>query len=81
MTQTHVLTQLQSIFDDVFLEPVQVTPELTAHDVEEWDSLVHISLIVAVEKRFDIRFRIGEVEATKNLGQLAELIQRRLEER
>jgi acyl carrier protein len=79
MTRTDVLGKLQKVFDDTFLEPVAVTPELTADDVEEWDSLIHISLILAVEKAFGIRFRVGEVEATRNVGDLADLIiQRRI---
>lgn len=76
MTQTEVLARLQGIFDDLFLAKVVVTPELTAKDVEEWDSLLHITLIIAVEKAFGVRFRVGEVEATQNLGELAALIER-----
>jgi acyl carrier protein len=74
-----VLARLQSIFDGIFLEDVTVTPELSAHDVEEWDSLLHISLVVAVEEAFGIRFRVGEVEATRNVGDFADLILQRLE--
>jgi acyl carrier protein len=76
MTQSEILAGLQDICDDVFLEKVVVTPQLSAGDVEEWDSLVHISFIVAVEKAFGVRFRVGEVEATRNLGELAALIER-----
>ena len=78
MNQTEVIARLQEVFDDVFLEPVQLTPELSADDVEEWDSLIHIALVVAVEKSFDIRFRVGEVEGTKNVGEFANLILTRL---
>jgi acyl carrier protein len=70
---------LQSIFDGLFLDEVVVTPELSAKDVEEWDSLLHISLVVAVEETFGIRFRVGEVEAAKNVGDFAELINQRME--
>lgn len=78
MNRSSVLEQLQSIFDDVFLEPVTVTPDLSAHDVAEWNSLVHISLMVAVEQNFGIRFNVGEVENTKNVGEFADLIVRKL---
>lgn len=74
LTQTEVISQLQSIFDNLFLDDVLVTPELSAKDVEEWDSLQHISLVVAVEEAFGIRFRVGEVEATRNVGEFASLI-------
>jgi acyl carrier protein len=78
MNQTEVIARLQEVFDNVFLEPVKVTPELSADDVEEWDSLIHIALVVAVEKDFNIRFRVGEVEGTKNVGEFANLIITRL---
>jgi acyl carrier protein len=80
MTQTEILAKMQTVFDDVFLDDVKVTPELCANDVEEWDSLLQISLVLGVEKEFGVRFRVGEVEATKNLGEFADLIQRRMSE-
>jgi acyl carrier protein len=80
MTQTEILAKMQTVFDDVFLDDVKVTPELSANDVEEWDSLLQISLVLGVEKAFNVRFRVGEVEATKNLGEFANLIQRRMNE-
>jgi len=78
MTQTEVISRLQPIFDDLFMEKVELTPELSAADVEEWDSLIQINLSLAVEKAFNIRFRVGEVEATKNVGDFANLIARRV---
>ena len=80
MNQNDVIVKLQGIFDDIFLEPVKVTPELKAGDVPEWTSLMHISLLIAVEKGFGIRFRVGEVEKTRNVGEFADVILRRLEE-
>ena len=75
-----VLSRLQNIFDELFLDDVTVTPELSAKDVEEWDSLLHISLVVAVEEKFGVRFRVGEVEATKNVGEFVDLIVQRSNE-
>ena len=80
MNQAEVIAQLQSIFDNVFLEPVVLTPATSAKDVPEWDSLTHISLMVAVEKAFGVRFRVGEVENAQNIGELAGLILKRQEE-
>ena len=80
MTQNEVIQRLQTIFDNVFIDEVTVTPELSAKEVEEWDSLTHISLIVAIEKAFGIRFRIGEVEATPNVGEFSELLAKRVGE-
>ena len=76
MTQAEVLTGLQEVFDNVFLDPVVVAPELSAKDVAEWDSLAHISLVMSVEKKFGVRFQVGQVEATRNVGEFADLILR-----
>ena len=80
MNQAEVIAQLQTIFDTVFLEPVALTRAISAADVPEWDSLTHISLMVAVEKSFGVRFRVGEVENTKNVGDFADLILKRKQE-
>ncbi|NJM53663.1 MAG: acyl carrier protein [Blastocatellia bacterium] len=77
LTKNEVLARLQTIFDELFLDEVVVTPDLSAHDVEEWDSLQHISLVVTVEEVFNVKFRVGEVETTKNVGEFADLILQR----
>lgn len=81
MTQAETITELQAVFDNIFLEPPKLTPALTAKEVPEWDSLLHISLLIAVEKKFSIRFRVGEVEATRNIADFADLIMRRMTEK
>lgn len=80
MNQAEVIARLQTLFDDLFLEPVTVTSALSAKDVPEWDSLMHISLVVSVEKAFGVRFRVGEVEKTQNIGEFADLIVKRQQE-
>jgi acyl carrier protein len=80
MSREQVFEALQSVFDDVFQEPVKVTPDLSANDVDEWDSITHINVVIAIEQRLGIRFRVGEVEATRNVGDFADLIQHRLAE-
>jgi acyl carrier protein len=81
MNQSEVIAKLQTVFDDIFLEPIVLTPQTSAADSEEWDSLLQISIVVAVEAAFGVRFRVGEVEGTKNIGEFADLIARRLVER
>ena len=78
MNRDQVFVELQTVFEQVFMEPVTVTPELSAAEVEEWTSLTHVALILAIEDRFKIRFRLGEIEATQRLGDLADLILRHL---
>ena len=80
MQQQQVIEKLQHVFDDVFLAEVVITPELSAKDVEEWDSLTHVSLVIAIEQAFNVRLRVGEIEATKNVRDLADLILKRLPE-
>jgi acyl carrier protein len=77
MNQAEVIAKLQTIFDTVFLEPVLLTPASSAKNIPEWDSLTHISLMVSVEKAFNVRFRVGEVESAKNVGEFADLILKR----
>jgi acyl carrier protein len=80
MNQADVIASMQTIFDTVFLEPVVLTPATSAKDVPEWDSLLHISLMVLVENAFSVRFRVGEVEQAGNVGELADLILQRMQE-
>ena len=79
MNQSEVIAKLQTIFDSLFLESVVLTPAISAKDVPEWDSLTHISMMVSVEKAFNVRFRVGEVENAKNIGEFADLILKRKE--
>jgi acyl carrier protein len=61
----------RTVFDDDSLE---IRPQMTAADVENWDSLTHIDLIIAIEHEFKIKFTTGEVTALKNVGDLVTLI-------
>jgi acyl carrier protein len=76
LNRDQVFAELQAVFDQMFMEPVTVSAELSAADVPEWTSLTHVALILAIEDRFKIRFRLGEIEATQKLGDLAALILR-----
>jgi acyl carrier protein len=71
--------QLQQVFQTVFDDPgLVVESRTTANDVEGWDSLTHINLIVAVEKEFKIRLTTAEVTGMKDVGDLIGAIVRRL---
>lgn len=71
--------RLTGIFQSVFDEPdLRLTRDMTARDVPAWDSLSHITLIVAVEKEFRIRFTTAEVAALMNVGDLADQILKKL---
>jgi acyl carrier protein len=71
-----VLERVNDVFRDVFDdESLSVRPETTAADVEGWDSLMHVRLIIAIEKAFRVRFSSSEVASLKDVGDLIELLQ------
>lgn len=73
-----IYEKLRPIFADTFDDDeLVVTPELTADDVPEWDSLSHIRLIVAIEREFGIKFAVSEITDLKNVGELVEVIKKR----
>ena len=78
MTQQEIYPRLTQIMRDVFDDDDLVaTPELTAHDVKEWDSVNHVTLVVAIEEAFGIKFKSAELEKMKNVGQLVDDISRK----
>ncbi len=73
-----ILKELQPIFQDVFDdETLEITDKTTAADIEEWDSLAQIRLVVAIEKQFGIKFAFGELQNTSNVGDMIKLIQKK----
>jgi acyl carrier protein len=75
MNSTTLIQDLQPIFADVLDQPdLVLTSESSASNVEGWDSLAQINLLVAIEKRYKIRFSLGELQDLKNVGDMAELI-------
>ena len=74
-----LLEMLNQIFCEVFDDDdIKISLEMTANEVEGWDSLSHINLIVAIETNFDIRFKQKEVLSFKNIGDLYHCIQTKL---
>ena len=72
---TTLMDELQTIFRDVFDdEDLRITETTTAIDVDEWDSLAHIRLIIGIEKHFSLHFDALEISRLENVGQMAELI-------
>jgi acyl carrier protein len=72
---TNTLTQVTQVFQDVFNDNELVVSRATsAKDIPDWDSVMHVSLIIAVEKAFGIRFTSSEVGRLKTVGDLLDLI-------
>jgi acyl carrier protein len=75
MNEQEITGKLKTVFEKVFQEKdLTITREMTAADVEKWDSLRHIELISEVEMAFDTKFRLREVLSMKNVGDLIDLI-------
>lgn len=75
MNRVDIFEGLHEIFWDVFDdESIKLAEDTTAEDVEDWDSLEHINLIVAIEEKFDMKFSMGEVTTMKNIGAMVDII-------
>ena len=79
MTKEQILADVQDIFRDVFdEEDLVIKDETNADDIEDWDSLAQVRLTVAVEKKFGIKFDFGELTALHNVGEMLELIGKKM---
>ena len=75
MDEAQIYTRLNEIFEDVFDDDtIELTPETSAKDVEGWDSLTHMRLILSVERAFKTKFSTAEIGKLNNVGDLVSLI-------
>jgi len=78
MTEQQIYEELTVVFRDVFDdETITLTPNTTADDIDGWDSQAHVTLVVATEVHFKIKFRTAELESLRNVGDFAGLIHAR----
>jgi len=79
MAREEIFAAVQDIFRDVFDDDELEINDLTnAEDIEDWDSLEHINLIINMEKKFGLKFNVKEVGELKNVGEMVDLIVRML---
>ena len=79
MEREEVFERLNKVFQDVFDdESIVVNDETTSADIEDWDSLEHINLVVAIEQEFGIKFNMSEVTTMKNVGEMVTIILSRI---
>ena len=79
MSEAEIFAKLNKVFQKVFDDKsIVVTRKTTANDIEDWDSMEHITLIGAVEKEFGMRFKMKEVSSMKNVGAMADIIMSRV---
>ena len=78
MRRNEILKQVNDIFIDTLEnEEVVIGESTTANDVEDWDSLTHIQLVVAIEKHFNIRFNSKEIQSWNNVGEMLDCIEKK----
>ena len=74
-----IIDEVNKIFRDVLdNDGIEINNMTTANDIEEWDSLTHIQLVVEIEKYFKIRFTSAEIQNFKNVGEMCEAIHKRI---
>ncbi len=75
MSREEVFERLNKVFRDIFDDKsIMVNEETTSNDIEDWDSLEHINLIVAIEQEFGMKFNMHEVTTMKNVGEMVDII-------
>ncbi len=80
MNEAQILAVVQNVFRDVFdVEDLIISNETNSEHIEDWDSLMHINLVVAIEKELKIKFNLLELQDLKNVGEMVKLIQDKLE--
>ena len=79
MTADEIYEALDEVFQDAFDDDsIHVEASTTANDIEDWDSLAHIDLVMAIEERFGVKFTMGEVTGMQNVGEMVGIIQERM---
>ena len=79
MTRSDIFSELTPVFRDVFNQPgLILTEDLTANDVDNWDSLSHMVMITEVEQRFNIKFKLRDINKMRNVGDLVTILSERI---
>jgi len=77
----NLFNQVLDIFRDVFDDAnLVISAETNSDEIPDWDSLAHISLVTSIERHFKIKFALGELQSLKNVGEMIELIEKKINE-
>ena len=80
MDSAAIIQDIEPVFQDVLDQPdLRLTRDSNASNVEGWDSLAHVNLVMGIEKRYKIKIGLGELQDLKNVGEMADLIARKLQ--
>jgi len=78
LTRDEIFKKLEPIFRDILDETeLNLKDNLSALDIPKWDSLAHVNILVAIEIAYRIKFKTGEIEIMKNVGDLVTAIQKK----
>jgi acyl carrier protein len=79
LNREEILNHVQNIFRDIFDDDFMIVEDKTnSEEVEDWDSLNHINLVSAIEKELKIKFSLGELTSLKDVGEMVDLIIKKL---
>ena len=78
MKRNEILKKVNEVFIDVLEEEISINEEYSSYDVDGWDSLNHIMLIVETEKKFNIKFNSSEITSWENVGKMIDCIEEKL---
>ena len=75
MSKDEIMCRIASIFQDIFNDDtIRITEQSSAKDIDEWDSLNNIQIIISLEKMFKIRFKASDIRAWNNVGEMCQSI-------
>jgi acyl carrier protein len=78
MKKEEIIKKLEEIFSDLFDEEMSLDEKTSPADIDEWDSLMQISILAAVQDEFDVSFEIDEIVAMKNVGDIISAIEEKM---
>ena len=79
MNKNEIFSRVQEIFIDVFDdENLEINNSTNSEDIEEWDSLNHIQLVLSIEKTLNVRFKTGEIQSLKDVGEMVVLLEEKI---
>ena len=79
MNNKEIFDRIQDIFRSVFDDQsLEIKRSTTSSDIEDWDSLNHINLVVAIEKEFNTKFSLEDIQALEDVGAMADVVEKRI---
>ena len=78
MDKSQIIKELEPIFFDILNKKISLNEETNASNIEEWDSLANFNILMEIERKFKISFNLNEIEKLKNIGEMANLILKKI---